>query len=196
MSDNLEAYKIENNEQPKKFSKEIYKKWFKAGSNSGFLSITPSLAIGKWTIDIGSVDPNSNEVKSNTKCYVNPVQFNTYLRSVVAGTAKDLYPKRSQCPSPESYVSFGGSNNLSRVFKVHYWGAGPDKEGTPGGFAWKTGLFGGKTTSTGAIEPDWSDRKSADMIKVSLLEMNEIAYVLDIELRSYAARNQEWYAPE
>lgn len=189
----LETVTIKAND--KEFLPEIYKKWFKAGSNAGFLSITPWLKAGKFTIDIGAVDPNTNEVKSTTKCYPDALELLTFLSSVVNGSAVDIYPKRAQCPSPESLIVYGGGGDLSRIFKVHYWNAKPDDIGNASGFAWKCGLFGGKVSGTGAIEPDWSDKKSADMIRVTRLEMHEIFYTLDTELKAYAARNPSWYAP-
>jgi len=186
---------IEDNIEVREFTTELFKHWFKAAGNAGFMSITPWEAAGKFTIDIGKVNPGTDAVMSNTKCFVDGVLLNTYLRSIVNGKADLLYPKRPQCPSNESLVVYGGSpaKKESRIFKVHHWGAKADSAGSPSGFAWKCGLFGGKVSDTGAIEPDWNDRKSADMIRISRQQMHEIQYRLDVELRSWAARNPKWY---
>lgn len=172
---------------------EVYKKWFKAGSNAGFISVSAWWDAQKFTVDIGSVDPNSNAVKSSTKCFVDMVQLGVYLRSIVQNNAVELYPLRSQCPSPESFVAFGGSGETSRVFKIHYWGAGKDKDGksvvgNSGGFAWKCGHFVGKVGPQGQIEPVWNERKSADMIRVSRLEMHELSYRVDLALIHLSAQ--------
>ena len=179
------------NNTDKKFEKELYKKWFKAGNQSGFISITPWYSAAKAAIDIGSVNPDTKAVKSSTKCFVSMVDFAVYLRAIVNCQAETLYPKRDQCPSPESYVSYGASGDLSRVFKVHYWGAGSDSEGDPRAFAFKCGHFGGKVTQSGATIPDFKDRKSADMIKISRLELHEISYRLDLAMIRYAVTNPE-----
>lgn len=174
-----------------KYEPALYKKWFKAGTQSGFVSITPWYGACKLAIDVGSVDPNTKAVLSSTKCFVDLIEFGTYLRSIVSGTAEKIYPKRDQCPSPESFLSYGGSETTSRVFKIHYWGAGADAAGTPGSFVFKCGHFGGKVTQTGAVIPNFQDRKSANMIKISLLEMHEIAYRVDLAAIRYAVSNAE-----
>lgn len=178
-------------EDNKKYSPELYKKWFKAGNSAGFISITPWYEARKLTIDIGSVDPNTNAVLSATKCFVDMIDFAVYLRAVVAGRAKELYPKRDQCPSPESFISFGGSGDTSKVFKIHYWGASAESQGTEGSFAFKCGHFGGKVTNTGAIIPNFQERKSANMIKMNLLELHELAVRVDLALVRYALTNPE-----
>jgi hypothetical protein len=188
----------ESLEQPQtgSFSKELYKKWFKAGSNAGFLSITPWLAAGKFTIDVGKVDPNGSAVLSNTKCYIDAVRLGTYLRAVVSGTGANLFPKRQDCPSPESFVVYGGTAGAdpkARVFKIHWWGAKADSPGDEGGFAWKCGEFGGKVTDTGAITPLYDKPVSTDMIKVTRQEMAEIAYRIDLCLIGHAAKFSNWY---
>lgn len=180
----------------KDFAPEIYKKWFKTSSFGGFLSISPWLDGGKWTIDIGAVD-SSSKPTSNTKCFVDAVAFNTYLTEVVAGRGYGVYPKRAGLASPESFISYGGSEVkgrlISRVFKAHWWGASADNEGDQSAFVFKCGHFEGKRTDSGAITPDLSSALSTDMIKVTRVEFTEIAYRLDVQLRAYAARNPEWY---
>lgn len=175
----------------KKFESTLYKKWFKAGSQSGFISITPWYEARKVSIDIGSVNPDTKAVVSSTKCFIDIIEFGTYLRAIVNGTAEKLYPKRDQCPSPESFLSYGGSGDLSRVFKIHYWSADAESIGTAGSFAFKCGHFGGTVTKTGATIPNFKDRKSANLIKVTLLEMHEISYRVDLAAIRYAVLNPE-----
>lgn len=173
----------------KKFEEELYKKWFKSSNASGFISITPWYDAAKLAIDIGSVDPNTKKNISSTKCFVDMVDFSVYLNAVLNGQGEKLFPKRDQCPSPESFVSFGASADLSRVFKVHYWGADTDKEGDSRAFVFKCGHFGGTVTNTGATIPNFKDRKSANMIKVTRLELAEIAVRVQATLLVTAIKN-------
>lgn len=180
---------------PKEFANPVYKKWFKAGGNAGFISIEPWLAGQKFVVDIGKVDPNTNKVVSSTKCWVNAVLLVNYLNLVNNDKGKEFFPPRGDCPSPESFVSYGGSGSppVARVFKVHWWGAKKDSEGDPKGFAWKCGHFKGVTTNTGAIKPQYDSLESADLIKVSRLEMQEIGLRLNVSLNGYAAKFNDWY---
>lgn len=185
---------FEPEQKKKEFEQPIYKEWFKTNSAAGFITITPWLTARKLVLDIGSVDPNSNKVTSNTQFYVNALDLHTYLQSVINGSAVEIYPKRSQCPSPESFVAFGASGTDSRVLKVHYWGAGSDKDGDPNGFAWKVGLFGGKKSASGAVEPQWNDIKSRDQIRRSRLEMHRIAHAVNFSLIHFAAASKDGLA--
>lgn len=181
---------IDNSNQT--FTEPIFKKWFKTSSAAGFLSITPWDGGNKFVVDIGATDPSGGSVKSSTKCFVDPVELGLYLQSVVNNSAVDLYPKRSGCPSSESFIGFGGSGTVSRVFKVHYWGAKSDVEGTRSGFAWKCGHFEGTVSNSGAIQPNYDKQLSTDMIKVSLLEMHEIEYRLRMYITAKFS-DPKWY---
>ena len=173
---------------PKIESTEFYKKWFKTSTQAGFISLSTWLDAGKVVVDIGKLGGDS-KVSSSTKCFVDAFDLITYLHCVVHGTSTELFPKRSQCPSPESFVSFGGSGTISRVFKIHYWGAKTDSDGDPKGFAWKCGHFEGKVSATGAIEPNWSAQKSADMIKVTRLEMHTMYHKLNYALNTFSTKS-------
>lgn len=166
-------------------STELFKKWFKTPSASGFLSINTWLAKSKLIVDVGKLG-GDGKVASSTKCFVDAIGLTTYLHSVVHGTATELFPKRAQCPSPESFVAFGGSGNVSRIFKVHYWGAKQDNIGDPKGFAWKCGHFKGNTKGNGAIEPVWNEPISQDMIKITRLEMHEMYLRINYCLSNFA----------
>lgn len=180
------------------YEKELYKKWFKAAGQAGFLSISPWNSAGKFTIDIGKVDPNGSAVLSNTKCYIDWVKLAAYLNSIVTGTAGTFYPSNNDAPSPESLVVYGGKTNpaVARVFKSHYWGATKDSKPSydfSSAFVWKCGEFEGKVTDTGAITPIYDKPISANMIKVTRQEINEIAYRVNLYLSGYAAKFNNWY---
>lgn len=196
--DTLESPSTETNSN--QYEPELYKKWFKAGGQSGFLSITPFTKAARFTIDIGKINPDNGSVQSHTQCWIDGVDLSVYLNSVVNGTAVDLFPQRGQCPSPESFITYGGSAKASpviaRVFKTHYWGAKKDNIGDPKGFAWKCGHFEGRATDTGAIEPIFDKPIGADMIRVSRLEMTEIALRVKLCMIGWASNNPQWYHNE
>lgn len=178
------------------FAKPIYKKWFKAGGQGGVISIEPWLSAQKFVVDIGKLD-GSNNLVSSTKCYVDAINLIVYLKAVTTGVAPSLYPKRKDCSSPEAFIAYGGSPKANpvtaRVFKINYWGAKADNEGSPSGFAWKCGQFEGTVTDTGAVTPKYDKLISADMIKVSRMEMHEIAERTHVALQGYAAKFNDWY---
>lgn len=190
------------------FTGDLYKKWFNFGGRAGFLSISPFFTadkggkvdqVGKVAIDVGQIDPNTDKIKSSTKCFVDAVDLAVYLRVVLDGKGADLYPKRKYCPSPESFVAFGGREELARVLKIHWWNAKdargdqPADSGDPNGFAWKCGHFTGKVGDNGQIIPNFAEPKGADLIKVSKLEMYEISKRLDLALTSWVTTHANWF---
>lgn len=186
--------------EPVKYDQELYKKWFKAGGQAGFLSITPFFRdgrfVGRFIIDVGKVNPNSNQIESSTKSYVDGIDLYVYLDATTSGQSVRLYPKRSGTNSPESFIAYGGTpgaDPVARVFKIEYWGSTKDKEGDPGSFSWKSGHFKGNVTKTGAITAIMSEPISTDMIKVTRLEMAEIAARIRLALHGFAAEDQRWY---
>lgn len=186
----------------KDYEPALYKEWFKTRSAAGFISITPwfndvaGKPVGRLVVDIGSVT-GENAVSSSTKCYVDAVELAVYLRSVVNGTAPNLYPSRTGVYSPESYVTFGGTPGetpVARVFKIEWWGAKKDDPGNPNnGFVWKCGHFSGKVTDQGAIQPIYDKPLSGDMIKRTREAMHVISYKLDLALTGWAANTPRWY---
>ena len=183
------------------YSPAFYKEWFKSGTNAGFIGMTPwleseeSQSINKIIIDIGKLDPNNN-VTSNTKFYLKTVELAVYMRSVVAQTAEQFYPKRSGVYSPESFISYGGTASaepVARVFKIEWWGSNKDSAGDNKAFAFKCGHFKGKVSNTGAIEPDFNSPISNNMIRRTRLEVNKMSYLLDLILYSHVAHNKNWY---
>lgn len=180
----------------------LYKEWFRSSSAAGFISITPWFVdsdgspVGKLVIDVGSVDPGTNEVQSNTKCYVDAVDLAVYLRSVVSETAERLYPVRSGVFSPESYIAFGGTANpdpVARVFKIEYWNSNASGAGNPDAFAWKCGHFVGKVSNTGAIQPQYDKMIRNDTIRRTRLQMATISYKVDLALAGFAASRPDWF---
>lgn len=155
---------------------EIYKKWFKTKDKQGFCSITGWFEAGKVIIDIGEV---TTETKA-TKCYVDAYDFLTWGKAVRDGTGSFLYPERDQCPTPESFVAFGGSGDVSRIFKAHWWNDGSRSEKNPDrGFTFKCGHFKGDKMSSGGIKPDFSQILSMNMIKMTHIDLITAVNKLD-----------------
>lgn len=204
MSETLEIPEIVPEEEAQhaqeQYDKELYKKWFKAGGQAGFLSITPfrrnGRFVGRFIVDVGKVDPNNNSPISSTKCYIDAIQLAVYLRSVFSGNADTLFPKRGGTNSDESFLAYGGSpgdNPIARVFKIEHWGATRDNPGNGNGFAWKCGHFKGNVTPTGAITADMSEPLSTDMIKVTRIEMAEIYERVNLAMIGFASQDPTWY---
>lgn len=175
----MEEYSIMSEEEKTDWGSDLYKKWFKAGGTGGFLSIRPWWDAGKLSVDIGEVNPNGG-LKSHTNVWCSMVNLSIYLKAVYDGTANRLF-------KDESFIYYGGANTeggpVARILKVTHW-----KQGDPdSGFAWKTGIFDGKQTSTGAyIAKDMEKPRSMNMIKISRLEMAEMHYRLDLAMDAFA----------
>lgn len=178
------------------WGEDLYKKWFRSSSQGGFLSIRPWWDAGKVSVDIGEIDGNGG-LKSHTNVWCGVVNLGLYLRAVYNGTAEELYPmnERAGAPTPEGFVYYGGAVHdgqpRSRILKVHHWVTG-EGQYDPRSFVWKTGIFEGRQSKTGAFIPDMSKPISTNMIKVSRLEMAEIDYRVDLAIRAYAAQNPDW----
>lgn len=186
------------------FDSPLYKEWFKTKTTAGFISIVPwfydnnGKPVNKVVVDIGTVSPTSNTVESATKCYLDAISLATYLDLVVKHPqiAVEAYPMnkwRAGLNSPAGYIAYGGSGSVARIFKIEYYGANKESIGTPGVFQWKCGHFEGKTTSSGAIQPDFSKPLSQNMIRRTLVQMAEISYRLNLALSGLAANTLEWY---
>ena len=166
----------------------VFKKWFRTKDKQGFCTIGEWFGAGKVTIDIGEV---VGEVKA-TKCYVDAYDFLTWAKSVRDRTAAELYPERDQCPTPESFVSFGGSGDISRIFKAHWWNDGQRGDKDPSrGFVFKCGHFKGTEMGSGGIKPDFSQVISMNMIKMTHLEVATAANKLEHALLLWSREN-DW----
>jgi hypothetical protein len=184
------------------FGPDLYKKWFKTGDRSGFLSLRPWLEAGKIAIDIGEL--RNNTLTSHTMVWANIVELAAYVRAVASGNGVALYPKyeKQGRDTDEGFGYYGGSQMegrpVSRIIKVHHWVTDYDSEGNPikwdsRNFAWKTGHFEGTITATGAFIPKASKPISTNMIQVARRDMGEIALRLDLTLLGHAARTEDWY---
>lgn len=194
MSD--EEYSEQQHPEEQDFGSDLYKKWFKAGERSGFLSLRPWLETGKISIDIGEL--KGKQLVSNTQVWANVVDLAAYLKSVTEGTAKTLYPANAKAgvQTDEGFTYYGGGTMdgkiVSRILKVHYW-QNRDEGYDSTAFAWKTGHFVGKKSATGAVIPDMSSCLSMDMIKLSRQDMAAANLRLQLTLAGHAARNEDWY---
>lgn len=180
----------------KDYENDLYKKWFRSKSQSGFLSIRPWFTGMKFKIDIGKTSPDGKLI-SHTNLYVDAVDFAAYLKAINLGTAPNIYPANDRLglPTAESFASYGGAkidgNPISRIFKSHYWTSGDTVD--PTSFVWKAGHFKARVSDTGAFIPDMKSPLSVDSIKVTRQDISAISYIVDLSLVSYVANNQSWY---
>lgn len=182
----------------KKIIPDLYKKWFKSPSASGFLSIKPLLSIGKFRIDIGATGQDAS-LKSHTETFVDAILFATYLKTVVNGRGEAIYPANQKLgvPTNEGIVFYGGGSGqdgkpISRIFKSHHWRKS-ENEYDSSSFVFKCGHFKANKSSSGAFLPDMSSPLSTDSIKVTRVELAEISYRVDLCLNNYANSNPEWF---
>jgi hypothetical protein len=180
----------------KDYENDLYKKWFRSKSQSGFLSIRPWFTGMKFKIDIGKTSPDGKLI-SHTHLYVDAIDFAAYLRAIVNGNATTIFPAndRMGIPSPEGFASYGGAKvegkAISRIFKAHHWTNGDTLDSNA--FVWKAGHFAARVSDTGAFIPDMKSPLSVDSIKVTRQDICSISYILDLALNSYVANNQNWY---
>ncbi len=182
----------------KKIIPDLYKKWFKSPSASGFISIKPLLKIGKFRIDIGATGSDAS-LKSHTETFVDSILFATYCKAVVGGYAKNLYKTNAKLgvPTDEGIVFYGGGTGpdgkpISRIFKSHYWRRG-ESDYDDSAFMFKCGHFKANKSPSGAYLPDMTSPLSTDTIKITKVEMAEISYRIDLCLASHANSNPEWF---
>jgi hypothetical protein len=182
----------------KEYEKDLYKKWFRSKTQSGFLSIRPWYQGLKFKIDIGKTSQDGKLV-SSTMLYLDAIDFSAYLNSVVSGTAAVNYPAsdRTGVPTAEGFVSYGGgiieSKPISRIFKAHYW-QNSDNSFDNSAFVWKCGHFAARKTESGAFIPDMKSALSVDSIKVTRAEVASIAHMLNLSLISHVTNKSDWYA--
>lgn len=182
----------------KEYEKDLYKKWFRSKTQSGFLSIKPWYQGLKFKVDIGKTSPDGKLI-SSTMVYLDAIDFSAYLNSVVSGTALTNYPSndRTGVPTAEGFVSYGGgiieSKPISRIFKSHYW-QNSDNSFDNGAFVWKCGHFAARKTDSGAFIPDMKSVISVDSIKVTRAELASIAHMLNLSLISHVTNKSDWYA--
>jgi len=180
----------------KDYENDLYKKWFKSKSQSGFLSIRPWFQGMKFKIDIGKTSSDGKLI-SHTNLYVDAIDFAAYLRCIVLNTASIIYPANDYLgiPTSEGFASYGGAKidgkPISRIFKAHHWKNGDVVDSNS--YVWKTGHFAARVSPTGAFIPDMKSPLSTDSIKVTRQDISSISYLLDLSLNSYAANNQTWY---
>lgn len=186
---------IKNNES-KDYQHDLYKKWFRSKTQSGFLSIRPWHQALKMRIDIGKTSPEGKLI-SSTAVFVDAIDFAAYLRSVTNTSAEVNYPinEKMGAPTPESFVSYGGTmidgKPVSRIFKSHYWQSNQEYDKTS--FVWKCGHFTARKSDSGAFIPDMKSPISVDSIKVTRQDISSISYLVDLSMISYVTNNQDWY---
>lgn len=180
----------------KDYQQDLYKKWFRSKTQSGFLAIRPWHQALKMKIDIGKTS-SEGKLLSSTAVFVDTVDFAAYLRSISNGTGSLNYPQNERLgsPTPESFVSYGGATidgkPVSRIFKSHYWQSGEEYDTTS--FVWKCGHFAARKSDSGAFIPDMKSPLSVDQIKVTRQDICSISYLMDLSMISHVTNNQDWY---
>lgn len=180
----------------KDYQQDLYKKWFRSKTQSGFLGIRPWHQALKMKIDIGKTS-SEGKLLSSTAVFVDTVDFAAYLKSVSNLTAPINYPanERMGAPTAESFVSYGGAmiegKPVSRIFKSHYWQNGEEYDSSA--FVWKCGHFVARKSDSGAFIPDMKSALSVDSIKVTRQDISSIAYLIDLSMISHVTNNQDWY---
>ena len=180
----------------KTYEKDLYKKWFRSKTQSGFISIRPWFAGMKFRIDIGKIGPDG-KLLGNTHVFVDAVDFAAWLKAITTGTAKIGYPANAKTGvlTDEGFVSYGGAEvqgkPISRIFKINYWQNGDSFD--PESFVFKTGHFNAKKTASGAFLPDMKAPISVDSIKVTRQEIYSISYLVDLALTSHVTNKTDWY---
>jgi hypothetical protein len=181
----------------KKYDQDLYKKWFRSKTQSGFLSIKPWYQGLKFKIDIGKTSPDGKLI-SSTMVFVDSIDFAAYMQSIANCTAAVNYPMNDKAgvPSAEGFVSYGGGiieqKPVSRIFKAHYW-QNSDNTFDSSAFAWKCGHFTARKTDSGAFIPDMKSPISVDSIKVTRQDVLSISYMLNLSLVSHVTNNSDWY---
>lgn len=194
--DTLDQQEVPLHSQQKDYQNDLYKKWFRSKTQSGFLAIKPWFQGMKFKIDIGKTSADG-KLQGNTSLYVDAIDFAAYLNSINVGTASSIYPKNEKqgIPTPEGFASYGGANidgkPVSRIFKAHYWQNGEEFDSSR--FVWKCGHFAARTSDTGAFIPDMKSPLSVDSIMVTRQDISSISYILNLSLTSYVANNSSWY---
>jgi hypothetical protein len=180
----------------KDYENDLYKKWFRSKTQSGFLSIRPWFTGMKLKIDIGKTSADG-KLLGHTNVYVDAVDFAAYLKAIVQGNAAHIYPANDRLglPTAEAFASYGGAKidnkPISRIFKSHHWMSGDTID--PSAFVWKSGHFNARVSDTGAFIPDMKSSLSVDSIKVTRQDISSISYIVDLALSSYVANNPSWY---
>lgn len=180
----------------KDYQHNLYKKWFRSKTQSGFVSITPWFQALKMKIDIGKTSPEGKLI-SSTNVFVDAIDFGAYLKSITTGTSVSTYSANDKMgiPTAEGFVSYGGGiidgKPVSRIFKSHYWQANESYNSTS--FVWKCGHFVARKSESGAFIPDMKQVISVDQIKVTRQEISSISYLMDLAMVSYVSNNTDWY---
>jgi hypothetical protein len=193
--DNSDTSVSEDNQ--KSYEKDLYKKWFRSKTQSGFLSIRPWFQGLKLRVDIGKTSSDGKLI-SSTNVFLDIVDFGAYLKSITNGTAETAYPANEKLglPTSEAFVSYGGAKidgkPISRIFKAHHW-QNADNSFSSDSFVFKSGHFSARMSDSGAFIPDMKNPISVDSIKVTRQDIHSISYIVDLAIISHVTNRTDWY---
>lgn len=180
----------------KDYQQDLYKKWFRSKTQSGFLALKPWFQALKVKIDIGKTSPEGKLI-SSTNVFVDIIDLGAYLKAIVNGTADKIYlaNEKNGIPTVEGFASYGGAvidgKPISRIFKAHHW-QNNDSFDTAS-FVWKCGHFVARKSESGAFIPDMKQAISVDSIKVTRQDIASISYLIDLAMISHASNNTNWF---
>lgn len=181
----------------KEYQQDLYKKWFRSKTQSGFVAIKPWFKALKMKIDIGKTAPEGKLI-SSTNVFVDAIDFGAYLKAINNSTAVNIYGANDKMgiPTAEGFASYGGGmidgKPVSRIFKAHYWMNGENAD--PSAFVWKCGHFVARKSDSGAFIPDMKQMISVDSIKVTRQDISSLSYLMDLAMVSYVSNNTDWYS--
>jgi hypothetical protein len=193
--DEIESTETKNDS--KEYQQDLYKKWFRSKTQSGFVAIKPWFKALKMKIDIGKTS-SEGKLISSTNVFVDAIDFGAYLKAINIGTAVNIYAANDKLgiPTAEGFASYGGGmidgKPVSRIFKAHYWMNGENVD--PTAFVWKCGHFVARKSDSGAFIPDMKQMISVDSIKVTRQDISSISYLMDLAMVSYVSNNTDWYS--
>lgn len=155
---------------------EVYKKWTKTKTFSGFATFYNWCEGERVKIEIADTS-GDNGVKSLSTVYIPTWQFITYLHAEVYGFLPRLYPSMLE-PNEHHGITIYGGTNIARVFKIEDWNYRNKNLDKPSGNRrFKAGEFEIKPGSQ-ASEPDWSKPINVNQIQMKPFEIAELYHHL------------------
>jgi hypothetical protein len=167
---------------------EIYKKYFKMSSASGFITVSNWTIADRVQIEIGANDPKTNASLSVSTVYVPTVKMLAYLHAEVHDNIAKLYPSMLTDDKHQHGITYFGGKGPARVFKVEDWtfdAVNGGFKGTPGNVRrFKAGEFELKAGTTSS-EPEYSKPISRNFIQMKPEEIAELYHQLHLTQQAH-----------
>lgn len=177
----------EHEENPYYYMDEIYKQWHR----SGFLSVRYWARVKIAQIEIGTIDPNSHNAKSVSKCYIDAYKFLTYLHAEVYGITNRIFPDFEE----KEFQHFGGKMTadgpVARVFKSGYFKKHKDDTPDSSRRSFRCANYVGIPGKNGEMRPDYSKVISFNSIQMRFENIAELYHRLDKAMQSYEIQHAD-----